>query len=91
MSSQHNMNQGSTGDSPGLLEWSIKASLVVLGFAACFYATMLFYHIATPVGSVPENGSILEQCRQMCLKYGLITPAASQRTTTAAPPRIAQN
>ena len=88
MSSQHNMNQGSTDDSPGLLEWSIKASLVVLGIAACFYATMLLYHISTPVGSVPENVSILEQCRQMCLDYGLMTPVASQRTTAATPRNV---
>ncbi len=54
-------------------EWSTQAFLGFLGLISCLYATMLIYHIAKPVGTVAENASLLEQCRQICLRYGLIT------------------
>ncbi len=61
-------------DSPGSRrEWSTQAFLGFLGLISCLYATMLIYHIAKPVGTVADDASLLEQCRQICLRYGLIT------------------
>lgn len=49
---------------------------VFLGFLfliACGYATMLIYHVSRPPGTVAEDDGILEQCRQICLRYGLVS------------------
>ena len=54
-------------------EWSTRAFLGFLGVISCLYAAMLIYHIAKPVGTVADDASLLEQCRQICLRYGLIT------------------
>jgi peroxiredoxin len=54
-------------------EWSTKAFLAFLGTTSFVYAVILMYHSAKPVGTVAEEDSILEQCRQICLQYGLVS------------------
>ena len=54
-------------------EWTTTTFLAFLGITSVFYATMLIYHVSKPVGTVAVDDSILEQCRQICLQYGLIT------------------
>ncbi len=60
--------------SPGVpREWSTRAFLTFLGIISCIYAVVLIYHVAKPVGTVAADSGILEQCRQICLQYGLIS------------------
>lgn len=54
-------------------EWGTRAFLGFLFVIACGYATMLIYHVSRPPGTVAENDGILEQCRQICLRYGLVS------------------
>lgn len=54
-------------------EWTTTMFLAFLGITSVFYGTMLIYHISKPVGTVAVDDSIVEQCRQICLQYGLIT------------------
>jgi peroxiredoxin Q/BCP len=47
-----------------------------LGFllvTSCFYAVILVYHVNRPLETVTDHDSILEQCRQICLQYGLVS------------------
>ena len=47
-----------------------------LGFllvTSCFYAVILVYHVNRPPETVTDHDSILEQCRQICLQYGLVS------------------
>jgi peroxiredoxin Q/BCP len=44
-----------------------------LGVIACLYAVILFYHTSKPPGVVAEDDGVLEQCRQICMKYGLVS------------------
>ncbi len=53
-------------------EWT-NMFLAFLGTTSVFYGTLLIYHISKPVGTVAVDDSVLEQCRQICLQYGLIT------------------
>jgi peroxiredoxin len=39
---------------------------------AGFYAIILGYHFLTPEPSKAASSSVLEQCRELCLQYGLI-------------------
>ena len=54
-------------------EWGSRIFLGFLFLIACAYAAMLIYHVSRPVGTVAENDSIMEKCRQICLKYGLVS------------------
>lgn len=54
-------------------DWGTRVFLCFLGAITCFYAVILFYHTSQPPGTVAENDSILERCRQICLKYGLVS------------------
>lgn len=54
-------------------EWGTRVFLGFLFLIACAYATMLIYHVSRPPGTVVEEDSILEQCRQICLRYGLVS------------------
>jgi peroxiredoxin Q/BCP len=54
-------------------DWGTRAFLGFLGAITCFYAVILFYHTAQPPGSVAADDGILERCRQICLKYGLVS------------------
>ncbi|MCA9010542.1 MAG: redoxin domain-containing protein [Planctomycetaceae bacterium] len=54
-------------------DWGTRVFLCFLAAITCFYAVILFYHTSQPPGSVAEDDSILERCRQICLKYGLVS------------------
>lgn len=54
-------------------EWGMKIFLGFLFFIACAYAAMLIYHVSRPPGTVAEDAGIMEQCRQICLRYGLVS------------------
>ena len=54
-------------------EWGTRVFLGFLFLIACAYATMLIYHVSHPPGTVAESDGILEQCRQICLRYGLVS------------------
>ncbi len=55
-------------------EWSTKVFLGFLGIITCFYAVILIYHSAKPPETVAEDDdSILEQCRQLFMQYGLVS------------------
>lgn len=55
-------------------EISAKVFLGFLGLISAFYAVILIYHSARPLEAVnADDDSILEQCRQLCLQYGLVS------------------
>lgn len=54
-------------------EWGTRIFLGFLFVIACGYATMLIYHVSRPPGTVAENDGLMEQCRQICLRYGLVS------------------
>lgn len=54
-------------------DWSTKAFLAFLGIISALYAVILIYHTTKPVGTVAVDDSILEQCRQICMQYGLVS------------------
>lgn len=56
-----------------------KIFLGFLGIIACLYAVILFYHTSKPPGVVAEDDSVLEQCRQICMKYGLVSTGNVRR------------
>ncbi len=58
---------------PESREWGTKVFLGFLFLVASFYAVILIYHTSKPVETVAESDSLLEQCRQICLKYGLVS------------------
>lgn len=62
----------SVSPEPREREWGTKLFLGFLFVVASFYAVVLIYHSANPPETVSDAG-ILEQCRQICLKYGLIS------------------
>jgi peroxiredoxin Q/BCP len=64
-------------------EWSTRAFLAFLGVISGLYATLLIYHISNPVDKVRDNSSLLEQCRQLCMQYGLITTGNVRRDAEA--------
>ena len=64
-------------------KWMRNTFLVLLGITSVFYATILSYHNAKPVGTVAEDDALLEQCRQICLRYGLITTGDVRRDAEA--------
>lgn len=62
----------SSAPEPREREWGTKLFLGFLFVVASFYALILIYHSANPPETVTDSG-VLEQCRQICLKYGLIS------------------
>lgn len=58
---------------PEAREWGSRIFLGFLFLVASFYAVILIYHSAKPPETVVGNDSLLEQCRQICLKYGLVS------------------
>ncbi len=54
-------------------EWGTRIFLGFLFVIACGYATMLIYHVSRPLGTVAEDAGLMEQCRQICLRYGLVS------------------
>ena len=70
-------------------EWGTRVFLVFLFLIACAYASMLIYHVSRPVGTVTEDDGIMEKCRQICLKYGLVS-TGNVRNDAEAYLRVAQ-
>lgn len=54
-------------------DWSTRTFLAFLATITCFYGVILFYHTSKPPSTVVEDDSVLEQCRQICMKYGLVS------------------
>ena len=54
-------------------EWGTRIFLSFLFVIACGYAAMLIYHVSRPPGTVAEDDGIMERCRQICLRYGLVS------------------
>ena len=54
-------------------EWGTRIFLGFLFVIACGYATMLMYHVSRPPGTVAVDDGLMEQCRQICLRYGLVS------------------
>ena len=55
-------------------EWGMKTFLGFLFLVSVLYGVVVCYHITNPVDQVTtDDQSILEQCRQVYLKYGLVT------------------
>lgn len=50
-----------------------KLFLGFLFVTSCFYAVILIYHVNRPPETVTSDDSILEQCRQICMQYGLVS------------------
>jgi len=52
----------------------VKTFLAFLFVVTVLYGTILVYHLKNPIDQVAaDDQSILEQCRQVCLKYGLVS------------------
>jgi len=64
-------------------EWGTRTFLGFLFVIACAYATMLIYHVSRPPGTVAEDDGILERCRQICLRYGLVSTGDVRRDAEA--------
>lgn len=54
-------------------EWGTRVFLGFLFVIACGYAAMLMYHVSRPPGTVAEDDGLMERCRQICLRYGLVS------------------
>ena len=54
-------------------DMSTRIFLGFLGFIAAIYAVVLVYHTTTPPEVAAENSGLLEQCRQICMQYGLVS------------------
>jgi peroxiredoxin Q/BCP len=49
---------------------------IFLGFlsvTSCLYAVILVYHVNRPPETVIDQSGLLEQCRRICLQYGLVS------------------
>ncbi len=73
MSTEQSSNSGDSKNAKESRDWSTKAFLAFLGVTSLLYATVLIYHIAKPPDQVVDKDSILEQCRQICMQYGLVS------------------
>ena len=60
-------------------ELGTRIFLACLFLIACFYATVLIYHSAYPPENQVADAGFLEQCRQICLKYGLVSTGNLRR------------
>jgi peroxiredoxin Q/BCP len=54
-------------------DWSTKVFLGFLGVITFCYGIVLTYHISKPPETVTDDSGILEQCRRICLQYGLVS------------------
>ncbi len=52
---------------------STRVFLGFLGLIAVVYAVILVYHTTNPPEAVAEDSGLLEQCRQICMQYGLVS------------------
>lgn len=60
-------------------ELGTRIFLACLFLIACFYATVLIYHSAYPPERQVADSGLLERCRQICLKYGLVSTGNLRR------------
>lgn len=54
-------------------ELNTRIFLGFLGFVAVMYGVILVYHTTNPPEAVAEDSGLLEQCRQICMQYGLVS------------------
>ena len=54
-------------------DMSTRIFLGFLGFIAVLYGIVLVYHTTNPPEALAENSGLLEQCRQICMQYGLVS------------------
>ncbi len=54
-------------------EMSTRIFLGFLGLIAVLYGVILVYHTTNPPKAVSEDSGLLEQCRQICMQYGLVS------------------
>ncbi|MFM7867487.1 MAG: hypothetical protein ACKPHU_25015, partial [Planctomycetaceae bacterium] len=75
MSTQQPVEQIDAAQSPVPAErdTGTKIFLMLLFAVASFYAAVLLYHAANPVEQAAADAGFLENCRQICLKYGLVS------------------
>ena len=73
MSTEHSSSSSTSENAKDSRDWSTKAFLMFLGVTSLLYATVLIYHIAKPPDQVVDKEGILEQCRQICMQYGLVS------------------
>jgi peroxiredoxin Q/BCP len=52
---------------------STRVFLGFLGLIAVFYAVILVYHTTNPPEAIAQDSGLLEQCRQICMQYGLVS------------------
>lgn len=64
-------------------ELGTKVFLGFLFLVASFYAVVLIYHAANPPQNVAESSGVLERCRQICMKYGLVSTGNLRRDAEA--------
>ena len=78
-------NSSTSSDTPGDSTPSDEREIgtrVFLGFlfvVATFYAVVLIYHAANPPQSTAADSGLLERCRQICMKYGLVSTGNLRR------------
>lgn len=75
MSTQQPVEQVDAAQSPvpAVRDTGTKIFLMLLFAVASFYAAVLLYHAANPVEQAAADAGFLENCRQSCLKYGLVS------------------
>jgi peroxiredoxin len=54
-------------------DMNTRIFLGFLGFIAIMYGIVLVYHVTNPPTALAENSGLLEQCRQICMQYGLVS------------------
>lgn len=64
-------------------DWGTRVFLGLLGIIACLYGVILFYHTSKPPATVVDDDGILEQCRQICMQYGLVSSGDVRRDAEA--------
>lgn len=65
------------------VNWGSRIFLSCLGLVACLYAAILVYHVTKPPETVVDHDDILERCRQICLKDGLLTTGHARNDAQA--------
>lgn len=74
---------------PAERDTGTRIFLWLLFVVASFYAIILLYHSANPVEQSVTEAGFLENCRQICLKYGLVS-SGNLRTDAETYIRVVQ-
>ncbi len=83
MSSQLNAAEKNKRTPNQSRDWGTRIFLGFLGTITCLYGVILFYHTSKPPDTVANDDSILEQCRQICMQYGLVSTGDVRRDAEA--------